>query len=331
VLEEDMFDKKKQLMWSKLKVGLVTTLALGVLFLTIFFAGDIHEIFVPKVKIKADIKDVRGLRKGSPVWFSGIEIGSVKDIKLDPAVGTIVTMSISQDDIKFVKKDSKASVLTMGLLGDKYVEISSGSPDAEPVEPGDIIKGSVQLEIQDIVNASSKSLTKITEFIGKLESLLDKFEKSQGTVAKFLNDPSIYDNLKETTATLSEIVKDINDSEGSFKMFIEDPSLYNRMDRATASMEEFSRNLNEGEGTIAKLVRDPEIYDNLNKASKQLSVVIERIESGEGLVGTLLSDRELSIELKDTIVELKNSLSEFEELITEIKANPDKYIKFSVF
>ena len=87
------------------------------------------------------------------------------------------------------------------------------------------------------------------------------------------------------------------------------------MDKATASLEEFGKNLNEGSGTIAKLVRDPEIYDNLNKASKQLSVVIERIESGEGLAGTLLSDRELSIELKDTIVELKNTLSEFEELI----------------
>jgi len=326
-----MFDKKKQLMWAKLKVGLVTTLAFGILFLTIFFAGDIHEVFSPKVKIRADIKDVRGLRKGAPVWFSGIEIGSVKDIKLDPAVGTYVTMSINEDDIKFVKKDSKASVMTMGLLGDKYVEISSGSPDAEQVAPGEILQGTVQIEIQDIVAASSKSLAKVTDFIGKLESLLDKFENSQGTVAKFLSDPAIYDNLKETTATLSVIVKDINDSEGSFKMFIEDPSLYNRMDQATASLEKFSTNLNEGEGTIAKLVRDPEIYDNLNKASKQLSVVIERIESGEGLAGTLLSDRELSIELKDTVVELKNSLSEFEELIAEIKANPDKYIKFSVF
>jgi phospholipid/cholesterol/gamma-HCH transport system substrate-binding protein len=240
-------------------------------------------------------------------------------------------MSINQDDIKFVKKDSTASVMTMGLLGDKYVEISSGSPDAEPVAPGDIIQGTEQIEIQDIVAASSKSLAKVTDFVGKLESLLDKFEKSQGTVAKFLNDPSIYDNLKETTATLSVIVKDINNSEGSFKMFIEDPSIYRRMDQATASLEEFSKNLNEGSGTIAKLVRDPEIYDNLNKASKQLSVVIERIESGEGLAGTLLSDKELSIELKDTVVELKNSLSEFEELIAEIKANPDKYIKFSVF
>ena len=326
-----MFNMKKQLMWAKLKVGLVTTIALAILFLTIFFAGNIHEIFVPKIQIKAEIKDVRGLRKGAPVWFSGIEIGAVKDIRLNPEYGTFVTMAINKDAIEFVKKDSTASVMTMGLLGDKYVEISSGSPDAKQVAPGDVLQGATQLEIQDIVNASSKSLTKITDFVGKLESLLDKFEQSQGTVGKLLSDPSVFNNLKETTATLAQVVRDVNDSEGSFKKFVEDPSLYNRLEQTTTSLEEFSNNLNQGSGTIAKLVRDPEIYNNLNQASKQLAEVIERIDSGEGLAGTLLSDKDLAIDLKDTLVELKNSLSEFEELIAEIKANPDKYIKFSVF
>ena len=243
-----MFNMKKQLMWAKLKVGVVTTIALSILFLTIFFAGNIHEIFVPKIKIKAEIKDVRGLRKGAPVWFSGIEVGSVKNIRLSPKHGTYVTMSINQEAVKFVKKDSTASVMTMGLLGDKYVELSSGSPGAEQVGPGDVLHGTVQLEIQDIVNASSKSLAKITDFMSKLESLLDKFEQSEGTVGKFLSDPSVFDNLKETTATLTQVVNDINDSQGSFKKFVEDPSLYNRLVQTTTSLEEFSTNLNFGLG-----------------------------------------------------------------------------------
>jgi len=325
-----MFNMKKQLMWSKLKVGLVITIALAVLFLSAFFAGSIHRIFSPKIQIKAEIRDVRGLRKGAPVWFSGIEIGSVRDISLNKH-GTYVTMSIDKEAIEFVKKDSMASVMTMGLLGDKFVEISAGSPDEEQIAPGDVLKGTVQVEMKDIVEASSKSLAKITDFIVKLESLIDTFEKSQGTVAKFLKDPSVFDNLKETTATLTQVVRDINDSEGSFRKFVEDPSVYNRLAHATTSLEEFSNNLNTGEGTIARLARDPEIYDNLNRSSKQLAAIVERIDSGEGLAGTLLSDKEVAIELKDTIIELKNSLSEFEELITEIKSNPDKYIKFSIF
>ncbi|PIV43314.1 MAG: hypothetical protein COS27_05165, partial [Nitrospirae bacterium CG02_land_8_20_14_3_00_41_53] len=112
-----MFDMKKQLMWAKLKVGIVITLALLTLFITVFFAGNIQDIFSPKVQIKAQIKDARGLRRGSPVWISGIEIGSVKSIDLNPEYGTLVTMSVNRGAMKFIKKDSQASVLTMGLLG----------------------------------------------------------------------------------------------------------------------------------------------------------------------------------------------------------------------
>ena len=326
-----MLDMKEQLMWSKLKVGLVVTISLIILFLTIFFAGDIQDIFSPKVQIKAQIKDVMGLRRGSPVWYAGIEIGSVKNIELSPKYGTLVTMSISQDAVQFIKKDSKASVLTMGLLGDKYVELSVGSPDSEPIKPGDIIEGETQIAIRDIVNASSQSLATITKFVEKLESLLVKFEKSEGTIAKFLTDPSIYNNLKETTVTLTEVVKDFRESQGSLKMFMEDPSIYNKMLNAASSLEDFSSKLNKGSGTLKMIVENPEIYQNLSNASEQLSIILEKINSGEGVVGSLVSDKELAIEMKDSLIELKIAIIEFNELIAEIRENPDKYIKFSVF
>jgi phospholipid/cholesterol/gamma-HCH transport system substrate-binding protein len=326
-----MFNMKKQLMWAKLKVGLVITIALLMLFMTVFFAGDIQNIFSPKVQIKVGVKDVRGLRRGSPVWISGIEIGSVKGIDLHPEYGTLVTMSINKDALKFVKKDSKASVMTMGLLGDKYIELSSGSPEAEFIKPGDMIKGTVQLEVQDIVNASSVSLEKITGFVEKLGNFIEKIEKSEGTVAKFLTDPSIYNNLKETTKTLSMILKDFKESQGTMKMFMEDPSLYNKMLNTASSIEEFSRKLNEGPGTLRRLAEDPELYENLNMASKQLSSILERIDAGEGTAGSLLRDKELVRDMKNTLVELKVSITEFKELIKDFRENPKKYFKFSIF
>jgi phospholipid/cholesterol/gamma-HCH transport system substrate-binding protein len=326
-----MFDIKKQLMWSKLKVGLVITLALLTLFITVFFAGNIQDIFSPKVQIMAQIRDVRGLRVGSPVWISGIEVGSVKSIGLNPEYGTLVTMSINKDALKFVKKDSRASVMTMGLLGDKYIELSTGSTHVEPIKSGDMIRGITQLEIQDIVNASSVSLEKITDFVDKLGNFIEKFEKSKGTIAKFMTDPSLYDNLKETTTTLTMILKDFKESKGTMKMFIEDPSLYNKMLSTTSSMEEFSRKLNEGPGTLRRLAENPELYENLNMASKQLSSILERINAGEGTAGSLLRDKELAREMKDTLVELKGSLTEFKELLKDVKEHPKKYFKFSIF
>lgn len=353
-----MFDIKKQLMWSKLKVGLVVTLALLVLLFTVFLAGSIEDIFSPKVALRAQIEDVRGLRKGAPVWISGIEVGSVKNIRLSGNYGTVVTLSVNKNTLKHIKKDSQASILTMGLLGDKYVELSAGSHGAEPVQPGDMIRGASQLDLKNVMEIGTSSIQKMTDFLTKLDNLVTKIEKGEGTISKFISDPSLYDNLRDSTKALSSTLKEIRDARGTVKLLIEDPTLYNRMVTASASLEqfsksinessgtlkkfiddpalynkmltaassieEFSRKINEGRGTLRKLAEDAELYDNLNKASLQLSSILERIDKGEGVAGSLLRDQELATELKGNIASLN-------ELIKDIKEHPKKYFKFSVF
>ncbi len=353
-----MFDIKKQFLWSKLKVGVVITLALCTLFITIFFAGSIEKILSPKVQLKAQIQNVKGLREGAPVWVSGIEVGSVKSINLHPEYGTIVTLSINKKALGYLRKDSEASVMTMGLLGDKYVELSGGSAKAEPLKPGNMIKGTAVIELKDVMEASASSIAKMSDFINKLDHLVTKIERGEGTIAKFLTDPAIYNNLKETTKALSTILKDIENGKGTVKMLledpslynklvatissledlsrkinespgtlnklIEDPSLYNKMLAATSSIEEFSLVLNQRQGTLRKLAEDPELYENLNKASQQLSSILQKVEAGEGIAGDLISDKKLASDLKSAIMELR-------ELTKDMRDNPKKYFKFSLF
>ena len=326
-----MFDMKKQLMWSKLKVGVVISIALILLLLTVFFAGGIQDLFTSKVVIKAQIKDVKGLRRGAPVWVSGIEIGLVKGISLNTQYGTMVTMSIKESALPYIRSDTYANVITQGLLGDKYIELNSGTVEAGQIKPGTIIKGVAQLEVKDLVDASSVSVTKITEFVDKIESILDHFEKKEGTVAKLLKDPALYDNLKQSTTTLLAILKEFKESEGSAKMFIKDPSVYNNMLAASSSLEKFSRTINEGNGTLKKLAESPQIYDNLNSASQKLDTVLSEIDSGEGTAGTLVKDKELASQLKETVAGLSEAVLELKELTRDVKAHPKKYFKFSIF
>jgi phospholipid/cholesterol/gamma-HCH transport system substrate-binding protein len=326
-----MFDMKKQLTWSKLKVGLVISLALLLVFLTVFFAGGIKGLFTPEIRIQAQIRDVRGLREGSPVWYSGVEIGKVDKIELSPECGTLVTMSINKNAARLIKADVKATILTLGLLGDKYVELSNGSQGAEPIKSGDVIGGAPQIELQDIVNASAKSIQKITEVLDKFTGFLESVETNKGTIAKFFTDPSVYDNLKKTTHTLSLILKDFRESKGTVKMLMEDPSLYNKMLQAASSMEEFSKKINNGQGTLSKLAEDPSLYQNLNTASKQLSSILERIDAGEGTAGSLIRDKKLTNDMKETLSELKSSVEEFKDLIKDVREHPKRYLKFSIF
>lgn len=327
-----MFDIKKQLMWSKLKVGIVITMSIALLIFAMLFAGGIESILSPKVEINAYIKDVMGLRKGSPVWISGIEIGLVKGINLHSEYGTVVTMSINKDAIGYIKKDSTASVQTMGLLGDKYIEISPGSADAKVILPGEAIKGTEQIDIKDIVSVGADTLVKISEFTVRLEGFIKKLEKGVAliTSSKFLTDQSLYNNIEEASASLSVILKNLKESEGTLKMLIYDPSLYNKMVSTASSLEEFGKRMNES-GTLKRLAEDPSLYENINKASSQISAIMERIESGEGVAGSLIKNKELADDLKDSITELKNLSRELGELTKDIKSNPKKYFKFSIF
>ncbi|MCX7913769.1 MAG: MlaD family protein [Thermodesulfovibrionales bacterium] len=326
-----MLDVKKQLMWSKLKVGIVITTALLILFLTVFFAGGIEEIFSPKVEIQAKIKDVKGLRRGSPVWLAGVEVGFVKRMKLHEEYGTIVTLSIKEDLLGFIKKDSVATVQTMGLLGDKYIELSGGSPDAKPLERGDILEGRSQLEIKDIVDVSAQSINKITEFLDRLNLFIARIEKSEGSLGKFLNDPSLYENLTETTRRFSLIVKDFEATPGTLQRLMKDPTLYEKLQDASIKIEELTAKISKGEGTLGRLATDPTLYENLNDASKRLSEIAKQINEGEGIAGTLLRDKEMALEFKQVVVSLRDIIDELKLLTKDIKEQPKKYFKFSIF
>jgi phospholipid/cholesterol/gamma-HCH transport system substrate-binding protein len=326
-----MFDMKKQLLWSKLRVGVVISIALVLLLLTVFFAGGIGDLFVPKVVIRAEIKDVKGLRQGAPVWVSGIEIGFVKNISLHSQYGTLVTMSIKESTLPYIRNDSYANVITQGLLGDKYIELTGGTIEAGQMKAGSIIKGAAQLEVKDLVEASSTSMAKVSEFVNKVDMMLEHFEKSEGTVAKLLKDPALYYNLKQSSTTLLAILKEFKESEGSAKMFIKDPSVYNNMLAASSSLEKFSRTINEGNGTLKKLAESPEVYDNLNSASQKLDTLLSEIDSGEGTAGVLVKDKEFAAQLKETVTGLSEVVLELKELTKDVKAHPYKYFKFSIF
>ncbi len=353
-----MLEAKKDLRWSKLKVGLVITIAFLVLCVAVFFAGNIQSLLSKKVELKIQFNEVEGLRKGAPIWILGIEEGSVKDISLNPVFGVIVTIAVQKNSLKFIKTDSRATILTMGLLGDKYIELSPGTPQAEQVHPGEMLKGTTEMGLKRVMETTGEAIGKISQFINKVDSLVEKIENSHGTIGKLLNDPSLYDNLNRTTNRLSALVDDLKNARGTLGLLIEDPSLHNKLLAATSSVEElskrinesrgtlnrliedpslynktleaasqiqaFSTKLNEAQGTLKKVIEDPAVYENLDKDLKELSSILEKIEKGQGLAGAFIQDTQLSQELKDALAELR-------DLLKTMKDHPGKYFKFSLF
>ncbi|MDO5575975.1 MAG: MCE family protein, partial [Fibrobacter sp.] len=124
-----MYELQKKFRLSSLKISIVVTIALVILFMAIFFAGNISSLFASKVELFAQIPDVQGLREGAPVWLHGVEIGNVQNIELSND-GALITVSINSKYQENIRQNADMQIMTMGILGDKFVRISSGTPAA---------------------------------------------------------------------------------------------------------------------------------------------------------------------------------------------------------
>ncbi|PYU00375.1 MAG: hypothetical protein DMG38_07830 [Acidobacteria bacterium] len=140
--------QRKQLTWTELRVGMFVLVGLSVLAAGIFYVTG-QGILGPKYRLKAYLPEVSGLANGAPVRVDGVEVGNVESIKLMPrATGKAteknrnieVIMRVDRRFQNYILTDSVASLVTEGLLGNRYVNISRGLTGT-PISDSGEIKG----------------------------------------------------------------------------------------------------------------------------------------------------------------------------------------------
>jgi phospholipid/cholesterol/gamma-HCH transport system substrate-binding protein len=326
-----MYQVKKHLRWSALKSGTLITLTLVLVFMVVLYAGALKKVFTPTFELQAQFRDVKGLRNGAPVWLYGTEVGSVEDIRLDPMYGTIVTMSIDKNAQPYIRNDSKAEILTMGLLGDKYVDLSPGLPEQPPLEQGSMIKGQTPMELSGVVESSNRAIQKIAQLVDKVDQLVEEISQGKGTISKLILDPSLYNSVLRSATSLEATLERLERSRGTLNLLIEDPSLYNKTLSAAASIEKIMRDLENGKGSLGKLMTEPQLYENLNQTVEDLDAVLKEINTGKGMATAFLRDEELVRQVKESIAEIRAVAGEMKSLLKDVEEHPEKYFKFSVF
>jgi phospholipid/cholesterol/gamma-HCH transport system substrate-binding protein len=263
-------------------------------------------VLAPQATIYATFRDVKGLRSGAPVWFAGVQIGSIKSIGF---TGETITaaMKIDRDALAYLKKDSEASILTLGLLGDKYIEVSPGSKEAERLRPNDMITGATRPEINE-----------------ELSRLVSGVGKKKGSLSRLLEDDTLYRDLSSSARDVRLFAETLKASAGTVNKFIKDPALYERFVKASQSLDAFTQRLALSKGTVNRLIEDDSLYENVNAAAAKLDALLDKLNKGEGTAGSLIGNKEMKEDLQATLKEVNS-------LVKDIKEHPKKYFKFSVF
>lgn len=187
-------------MSKEFRLGLFIVSTLLILAAGVFIIGSKRFLFSSTYMVKAEFQNAAGLIDGAVVRVGGIQKGTVNRINLPASPDQKVTVELKLEGKtrRVVKKDSVATIRSEGLLGDKYVEVSFGSPDAESLKDGDTIASEPPLEISDLIKKTDQILDTAKGTIQNVESISEKINQGEGTVGALINDKKLYQQANAT-------------------------------------------------------------------------------------------------------------------------------------
>jgi phospholipid/cholesterol/gamma-HCH transport system substrate-binding protein len=339
-------------------------ISLTILAIGIFFISGQVGFFSRRYTLKAYISEAGGLREGAQVRLAGVAVGNIKAVQISPyaenARAVEIVMRVARTFQNQIRADSVASIETVGLLGESYVNLTRGSPGQEVLGDGGVLKTSEEADIKRVVQNANDVIVNLRVLSAKFNDIASQIQAGKGSLGKIVYDQTLYNRLNKTADTvdrmtsrieqgegtigklvadetlykttlatvdhLNKLVDDVHHGQGSFAKFVADPSVYNNVNHLVTQANSFVDGINQGQGTLGKFAKDPQLFDRMNQTFDHLDKVSQRIADGQGTLGKLSTDPTLYNNLTDSSESLRDFLKEF-------KKNPKKYlsIKMHVF
>lgn len=292
----------------ELRVGLIVILAIAILVIGIIWVKGIR-FNQTRYTYTVIFPNVGTLKVGDPVSVSGVDKGKVKKIKLYQG-DVLVTLDLESDVV--LKKDARFTVKNIGLMGERFIAVQTGYSDTL-LDLSQPIRGDYDTGVSEVMG-------RMGEMIGQLSRLVGNLEGALGTKGSRESLMEIIKNLKKVSQNLNAL---LNRNKGKFNQ---------TLDNLSYSSAELKKIIDDNKQKLQTTV------DNFGEASVKLDNIVtaldtisislkkltSKIEGGEGTLGQLVNDTTLYEQIKKTTQHV-------DDLILDIKKNPKKYLKVTVF
>lgn len=195
----------------KIKIGAFTFIGLVLLVLAIFFIGNRKNLFSSTFSVYGVFKNVNGLSVGNNVRFAGINVGVVQSINIVTDSSARVDLTLNSNVRKFIKKDSKISIGSDGLMGDKLVVIAPGGiTSTQQVQNGDKLAAINPVDIDKIIAKLTGVINNAESLTGGLSEIVAKVNSGQGSIGKLLNNDRMANDLDATVKQAQTTMKNVH-------------------------------------------------------------------------------------------------------------------------
>lgn len=268
-------------MSNELKLGIFVTIGIIAVLITIMMLGNYS--LTSKYVVNTYFENTAGLPKKSKVKISGVDVGNIKNIVLENGRAKVVLVI---DRNITLYSDATAKIVSMGIIGTKYIELTQGTPTNSVVEPGGTINAAKGASLEELIENAVK---KVDEVLGNASEGLNKdfFKNLYDTV----------DNLKKVSKTIADKERQIGQVIDNFKNFSSD--LYSITQQNKQD------------------IRD--IVLELKKVSERIDELVTKISEGDGTISTLINDEEMANEIKGTVSDIKVTVEQLQQFVSRTK------------
>jgi len=307
-------------------IGALVTVSLALLYWGInFLKGE--SIFSNERVFIAVYNDVAGLEKANPIAINGMKVGQVRNMYFSNDNNAKVVLELVVHNTIAIPKNSTAKIINDGLLGSKAVELKLGN-SPELAQSGDTLISEVEVSIKEEVNRQLMPIkSKAEDLMLQIDTVLimlqsifstdntDNFSKSVKHIA------NSFENLESTTSNLDTLIA----------------GQRSRLEHIFENIESITLNLKQNEDKLNNIIANfsavsdslakiqfAETMESVNTTMANAAAIFEKINNGEGSMGLLINNDSLYIELE-------KSSRDLNLLLEDIRLNPKKYVRFSVF
>ncbi len=290
---------------NEFKVGLLTLLAMGSLVIVSVKISTNKNLLSKFIEYKTIVDDASGIFEKSSIKVAGINAGKINKIELQDSKA-LITFEITSD-IK-ITANSKLQLKSVGFLGDKYLDIYLGSPNAERLKEGSLVTASEGAGFEQLGKDASDVLADVKEIARAIkESMID--EQQQNVIKKITeNILAFTEHANEVAQTLKVLVVD-NETKLT--------QILNNIERISKQLAFESDRYQDG-----SLMNDFEgirpLLDNVNLAMIDLKDMISDVKAGKGSVGKLMRDDEIVDQVSQTLSGINRIVNRVTNFKTDI-------------
>jgi phospholipid/cholesterol/gamma-HCH transport system substrate-binding protein len=314
----------------RFRVGIVVLIALFAVMVGIFMVGQRAHLFVKKFPYETRFDSASGLVAGNPVRLNGVTVGNVLEVILspDPADRTVrVVYDVDRRAAPRLRKGTRAAIKTIGLLGDKYIELEGGTAEEPEIEIGGTIPPAPGAGIEKLLEGGGDLIADLSGIARSLKNILTRTEQGKGFLGALTTDSEesirLGSNLTATLTSLNSILRKVDAGQGLVGKLLIDQKYGKEtgdsLQAAIRSVENVFVKIDEGlrsnDGVLAALLSDPEgkkkvytLLDNLTTAAGSLGSAVAQLEKGDGTLAILLRDEKFGKEFTQNLRSFSKSL-----------------------